>query len=293
MERAHRSAAARSVATSRPAGGRVPAAAGRVAQARRCRRSRRAPINPSQITAHRRGPRSVSRFRSSERSAGLASPRASIGCPVMSSGTATSRRSSTVGATSVELISPSVRVESGIQRCAPSQPGGPGRHEPPGDVARVLDHQHQVGGATRCEELAELSMPGRPGWQLHDQHIGVAPQDARGARRPPRGARAPRARHDPTGRPRRPPPGCGMSAGPRSRHARRPRERTTQAGPGPRPPERYRPVRRSPAMRTCGRPAQVSDRSAPRRRRATWSCARPRSCRGRSAQACTSPGSPT
>ena len=33
-----------------------------------------APINPSQITAQRRGPRSVSRLRSSERSAGLASP---------------------------------------------------------------------------------------------------------------------------------------------------------------------------------------------------------------------------
>ena len=69
-----------------------------------------------------------------------------------------------------------------IQRGAPAEPGGAGRHEPAGDVARVLDHQHQVGGATRCEELAELSMPGRPGWQLHDQHVGIAPQRARGAR---------------------------------------------------------------------------------------------------------------
>ena len=56
---------------------------------RRLRRSASAPIRPSQITPQRRGPRSVRRLRSSDRSAGLASPRASIGLPDMSSGTST------------------------------------------------------------------------------------------------------------------------------------------------------------------------------------------------------------
>ena len=120
------SAAARRAATARRAARRGPGS----------RASRRtspaspaiatAPISPSQITAHRRGPRSVSRFRSSDRSAGLASPRASIGSPDMSSGTSSPRRSSTVGATSVELTMPSVRVESGVERrCLPRSPAAP------------------------------------------------------------------------------------------------------------------------------------------------------------------------
>ena len=217
-----------------------------------------APINPSQITAHRRGPRSVSRFRSSERSAGLALPRASIGCPVMSSGTATSRRSSTVGATSVELTSPSVRVESEYSVVPPPEPGRTGRHEPPGDVARVLDHQHQVGGTARREELAELPVTGRSGRQLDHQHIGISPQRACGAC-DGRGAHE-RDAFDttrPVGRDGRLPV-TRCPAGPRSRRARRRRGRWTQAGLGPRRLERCRRGRRSPAMRTCWPPRRKS-----------------------------------
>ena len=47
-----------------------------------------------------------------------ASPRASIALPDMSSGMSIPRRSSTVGAMSVELTRPSVRVESGVERRA-------------------------------------------------------------------------------------------------------------------------------------------------------------------------------
>ena len=70
-ERARRSAAARSAATARPAAATRPGSRGsRRASAGDAGDQRRAPISPSQITAQRRGPRSVSRLRSSDRSAG-------------------------------------------------------------------------------------------------------------------------------------------------------------------------------------------------------------------------------
>ena len=253
-EPAHRSAAARSGATSRPAGRRAPATVRRVAQARQAPAIATAPIRPSQITAHRRGPRSVSRFRSSERSAGLASPRASIGSPVMSSGTGTSRRSSTVGATSVELTSPSRAGRVRIQRGAPAEPGRAHRHEPPGDVARVLDHQHEVGRTTRREELSELSVTRRSGRQLHHEHIGIAPQRPRGARdRPGAHERDALDATRPVGRDGRLPVArcprarvADMPAGPANGRRKQARHHVGRSG--------ARPVRRSPAMRTCGRP---------------------------------------
>ena len=71
----------------------------------------------------------------------------------------------------------------GIQRRPPAQPGRPGRHQTPGDVARVLDHQHQVAagdaprgtrGAVRC--------PGGPGGSFTTKTLASRHRTARGAR---------------------------------------------------------------------------------------------------------------
>ena len=146
-----------------------------------------APISPSQITAHgaaevgepvaqlrarpasRRAPRSPSRTSRPARRA---------------------RRSSTVGATSVELTTPSVRVESEYSVVPPGRPAAP--------VAtrrRVMWLGSWItstvgAAATRREQRAQLPATGRPRRQLHDQQVGAA-QGARASRRP---APAPPAR---------------------------------------------------------------------------------------------------
>ena len=102
-----------------------------------------------------------------------------------------------------------------VQRGAPAEPGGARRDQPPGDVARVLDHQHEVAArdAPRAAR-ASCPCPGGPGGSFATS-TSVSRHSARAARATAPGARrARRARHDPTGRPRRPPPGCATSAGP-------------------------------------------------------------------------------
>ena len=207
-----------------------------VRRAARARQARRCSDRPDQAQPDH-GPAARAEIR--EPVAQLA--RARPGCarrvprsarPSCRRGPPTPSRSSTVGATSVEITRPSVRVESERSVVPPAQPGRAHRDEPPRDVARVLDHEHEVRGARRADAgPAQLPAPGGPGASLTTSR-SVVRHSARAASATRSGSRrAPRARRGPRGPPRRSPPGCARAAVPRSRRAARgPDGRRQQAG---------------------------------------------------------------
>ena len=126
------------------------------------------------------------------------------------------------------------------------EPGGAHRHEPPGDVARVLDHQHQVLCAARGEHVAQLPDAVRPGRQLGDEQVAARPQARSALRRCPRGAVSDTRSTCRSGPRPRPPRGCGTPAALRSRRARRHRARWRPAGRA-----RCRPARHARASRSA------------------------------------------